>query len=69
MPMRGELPIRAVCERVSMVEVVWSHLIGAISNPNLLLLAAFWLLVCLMMINAVLYFPNFGQTIAMLEPF
>ena len=52
-----------------MAEVVWSHLIAAITNPDLIVLAAFWLLVCLTIINAILNFPSYGETIEMLEPF
>jgi hypothetical protein len=64
--MRNELPIRAVCERESMAKVVWSHLIA---NPNLVVWLVFCAVICLTAINAVRYFPTFGETVALLEPF
>jgi hypothetical protein len=69
MPVRDELPIRAVGGRKLTAKVICSHLIAAIPHPDRIALVAVWLIVGLTIANAVLYFPSLGETIAMLEPF
>jgi len=66
MPMRGELPtIKARSHtRASPVATGWSRLVAVICDPQLQTIVAFSTIGLLVMLNAALRFPEFGQTFA-----
>jgi hypothetical protein len=71
MPMRGELPTitARTYTRASPVRTVWSQFVTVISNSELQTVVAFSVIGLLVMLNAILLFPDFGQTVAELSQF
>ncbi|MGA8612554.1 MAG: hypothetical protein WB760_12680 [Xanthobacteraceae bacterium] len=71
MPMRGELPTvtARTYTRVSPVKKVWSRFVTGISNSELQTVVAFSVIGVLVILNAILLFPDFGQTVAELAQF
>jgi hypothetical protein len=64
MPMRGELPTitTRAHARASQFKTAWSRLSAVLFDPELHTIVAFSLIGLLVMLNAVLRFPDFGQT-------
>jgi hypothetical protein len=71
MPMRGELPTIAarIYTRSSPVRMAWSRFVTVISNSELQTVVGFSVIGLLVMLNAILLFPDFGQTVAELAQF
>jgi hypothetical protein len=71
MPMRGELPPIAArpYSRVARNEAERSWLIAVISSPDVQSVVAFCTIGLLATINAVLYFPGFGEMFTQLAIF
>ena len=71
MPMRGELrPVAARSySHTSAARIGWSRLHTAISDPGLQAVFFFCGIGFLLTVNAVLRFPDFGETIAQLALF
>jgi len=72
MPMRGELPTITTARtytRSPPVRTVWSGFAAVISNPELQTVVAFSVIGLLVMLNAILLFPDFGQTVAELAQY
>jgi hypothetical protein len=71
MPMRGELPTitTRTSTRASPVKMAWSQFAAVISNPELHTVVAFSIIGVLVMLNATLRFPDFGQLLAELAQF
>jgi PhoPQ-activated pathogenicity-related protein len=71
MPMRGELPEVAVrhCVQPTAAGRGWSLLAAAISDPDGQAVVMFAAIGFLATINAVLYFPDFGEALARLAIF
>jgi hypothetical protein len=67
MPMQRELSIRAAAARTFMAEVVWWRSSSAVTSPEFIALLAFGAIGFLAMINAILYFPSFGEAMQLLE--
>ncbi len=64
MPMRGELPTitTRTHARASQFKTAWSQLAAVLFNSELQTVVAFSLIGLLVMLNAMLCFPDFGQT-------
>jgi hypothetical protein len=69
MPMRGELPDAAVQRCVQSTEGTGRSVIAAIWSRDVQVVAMFAAIGILTTINAVLYFPDFGATLARLAVF
>ena len=71
MPMRGELPTAATrtYTRATPVRMGWSRFVAVVSNPELQTVVAFSMIGLLVMLNTILRFPDFGQTLAELAQF
>jgi hypothetical protein len=71
MPMRGELPTIAARThtRASQFKTAWSRFSVVLFNPELQTIVAFSLIGLLVILNAMLRFPDFGQTFAELAQF
>lgn len=69
MPMRGELP--PITARLSTCASArgWSRLTAVLLNPDLQAIAAFCTIGILLTVNAVLWFPDFGELVAQLASF
>jgi len=63
MPMRGELPTIAARTRMraSPVRMGWLRFVAVVSDPELQTIVALSMIGVLVMINAMLLFPDFGQ--------
>jgi hypothetical protein len=66
MPMRGELPTIAARThtRASPVKTGWRRFMAVVSDPELQTIVAFSAIGLLIMLNAILRFPDFGLTFA-----
>jgi hypothetical protein len=71
MPMRGELPTRAVRTYVlpSPVRTAWSRFVMAVFDSDLQIVIAFCIIGILITLNMMLCFPDFGGLIADLNSF
>jgi len=72
MPMRGELPpisSRHYTQRPSVLEIAWSRIVAILSSSDLQAVILFSTVGFLATINAVLYFPDFGETLEQLAVF
>ncbi len=71
MPMRGELPtiVARTHTRASPVKAGWLRFVAVVSDPELQTVVAFSAIGVLIMLNAILRFPDFGQTFADLSQF
>ena len=65
MPMRGELPTitTRTHTRASQFKAAWSRLSAVLFDPELQTVVAFSLIGLLLMLDAMLSFPDFGQTL------
>jgi hypothetical protein len=71
MPIRDELPTVAARfdARASKVQSAWSRFLAVISNQDLQFVVGFCAAGILLTIDAVLRFPNFGESFAALATF
>jgi hypothetical protein len=71
MPMRGELPTIAsrTHARASPVKTGWWRFVAIVSDPELQTIVAFSAIGVLIMLNAILRFPDFGLTFAEFNQF
>jgi hypothetical protein len=63
MPMRSELPAvtKRTYTRASPVRIGWSRFVAVISDPDLQAVVALSMIGLLVVLNAILRFPDFGQ--------
>ena len=71
MPMRSELPDVALRSDMRATEMGtgWSRIVAAMSNRDLQAVAAFCAIGLLITIDAILRFPDFGQTFTQFAQF